>query len=92
MSKQPSPAHTASATGPCPTIIQIVGRPGTGSFPRNHCTTRPPPLWSVYNVNLLCDCERQAPIRRALLSSDNSCSLSHIIDVGWLVVLGLTAL
>ena len=33
MSKQPPPAPTASAEGPCPTIIQIVGRPGTGSLP-----------------------------------------------------------
>ena len=33
MSKQPPPAPTASAIGPCPTIIQIVGRPGTGSLP-----------------------------------------------------------
>ena len=28
MSKQPPPAPTASAEGPCPTVIQIVGRPG----------------------------------------------------------------
>ena len=33
MSKQPPPAPTASAEGPCPTVIQIVGRPGTGSLP-----------------------------------------------------------
>ena len=33
MSKQPSPAPTASAVGPCPTVIQIVGRLGTGSLP-----------------------------------------------------------
>ena len=33
MSKQPPPAPTASAVGPCPTIIQSVGRPGTGSLP-----------------------------------------------------------
>ena len=33
MSKQPPPAHTASAVGPCPTLIKIVGRPGTGSLP-----------------------------------------------------------
>ena len=33
MSKQPTPAPTASAGCPCPTIIQIVGRPGTGSLP-----------------------------------------------------------
>ena len=29
---QPPPAPTASAVGPCPTLIQIVGRPGTGSL------------------------------------------------------------
>ena len=33
MSKQPPSAPTASAVGPCPTEIQIVGRPGTGSLP-----------------------------------------------------------
>ena len=33
MSKQPPPAPTASAVSPCPTAIQIVGRPGTGSLP-----------------------------------------------------------
>ena len=31
MSKPPTP--TASAIGPCPTLIKIVGRPGTGSLP-----------------------------------------------------------
>ena len=39
MSKQPPPAPTASAEGPCPTVIQIVGRPGTGSFTQHHRTT-----------------------------------------------------
>ena len=34
MSKQPPPAPTASTVGPCPTIIQIEGRPGTGRSPR----------------------------------------------------------
>ena len=33
MSKQPPPTPTTSAVGPCPTVIQIVGRPGTGSSP-----------------------------------------------------------
>ena len=33
ISKQPPPAPTASAVGPCPTVIQTVGRPGTGSSP-----------------------------------------------------------
>ena len=39
MSKQPPPAPTASAIGPCPTVIKIVGRPATGSLPR---TIAPP--------------------------------------------------
>ena len=29
MSKQPPTAPTTSAVGPCPTVIEIVGRPGT---------------------------------------------------------------
>ena len=33
MSKQPPPAPTTSAVGPCPTVIQIVGRSGTGNLP-----------------------------------------------------------
>ena len=33
MSKQPPPAPTANAVGPYPTVIQIVGSPGTGSLP-----------------------------------------------------------
>ena len=39
MSKQPPPAPTASPVGPCPTVIKIVGRPGTGSLPS---TVAPP--------------------------------------------------
>ena len=41
MSKQPPPAPTASAEGPCPTIVQTVGRPGTGVYPApsHHPTT-----------------------------------------------------
>ena len=33
MFKQPPPAPTVSAVGPCPTLIKIVGRPSTGSLP-----------------------------------------------------------
>ena len=33
MSKQSPPAPTARVVGPCPTVIKIVGRPGTGSLP-----------------------------------------------------------
>ena len=43
MSKQPPPAPTASAIGPCPTIIKIVGRPGTGSLPRTIAAPDHPP-------------------------------------------------
>ena len=41
MSKQPPPAHTASAVGPCPTVIQIVGRPALEVYPASshHPTT-----------------------------------------------------
>ena len=39
MSKQPPTAPTTSAVGPCPIVIQIVGRPGTGSL---HSTIAPP--------------------------------------------------
>ena len=44
MSKQPPPAPTVSAVGPCPTVIQIVGRPGTGSLP----STIAPPDHPLY--------------------------------------------
>ena len=42
MSKQPPSAPTTSAIGLCPTIIQIVGRPGTGSLPRTIVPPQPP--------------------------------------------------
>ena len=47
MSKQPPPAPTSSAIGPCPTIIQIVGRPGTGSLISTIAPPDPPPLLSM---------------------------------------------
>ena len=39
MSKQPPPAPIASTIGPCLTIIQIVGRPGSASL--HHPTPHP---------------------------------------------------
>ena len=42
MSKQPQPAPTASAVGPCHTIIQISGMPRHWKFTQHHRTTRPP--------------------------------------------------
>ena len=47
MSKQPPPAPTVSAVGSCPTVIQIVGRPGTGSLP----STIAPPHHPQYKKN-----------------------------------------
>ena len=49
MSKQPPPAPTASAVGPCPTIIQISRTPRHRKFTQHHCTTRPPQLVYVNN-------------------------------------------
>ena len=44
ISKQPPPAPTASAVGPCPTLIQIVGRSGTGSLPSTIAPPDHPPF------------------------------------------------
>ena len=44
MSKQPPPAPTASAVGPCSTVIEIVGRPGSGSLPSTIAPPDHPPL------------------------------------------------
>ena len=41
MSKQPPPASTASAVGPCPTISQIRRTPRHWKFTQHHRTTRP---------------------------------------------------
>ena len=43
MSEQPPPAPIASAVGPCPTVIQIVGRPGTGRLPSTIALPDHPP-------------------------------------------------
>ena len=48
MSKPPPPAPTASATGPCPTVIKIVGRPGTGSLPSTIAQPDHPRVAFVY--------------------------------------------
>ena len=44
MSKQPPPALTASAVGPCPTRLQISRTPRYWKLTQHHRTTRPPPL------------------------------------------------
>ena len=50
MSIPPPPAPTASAIGPCPTVIKFVGRPGTGSLPR---TIAPPYHPQVFRNNTI---------------------------------------
>ena len=82
MSKQPPPAPTASAIGPCPTVIQIVGRPGTGSLPS---TIAPPDHPSQTRLNW-----RYKVI--GFLVPNESFIIIRFKLVGWLVVLGLTAL
>ena len=51
MSKQPPPAPTASAIGPCPTVIQIVGRPGTGSLPSTIAPPDHPPIYAKFGIS-----------------------------------------
>ena len=43
MSKQPPPAPTARAVGPCPTLIQTSRTPRHWKFTQDHRTTRLPP-------------------------------------------------
>ena len=47
------PAPTASAVGPCPNVIQIVGRPGTGSLPSTIAPPDHPRLFWVRGIFLL---------------------------------------
>ena len=50
MSKQPPPAPTARAVGPCPTLIQTSRTPRHWKFTQDHRTTRlPPPMESIKN-------------------------------------------
>ena len=52
MSKQPPPAPTTSAVGPCPTVIQIVGRPSAGSLPSTIAPPDHPPPPSGLEANM----------------------------------------
>ena len=42
MSKLPSLVPTASAVGPCPTKVKLVGSPGTGTLPSTIAHTSTP--------------------------------------------------
>ena len=49
MSKQPPPAPTARAVGPCPTISQIRRTPWHWKFTQHHRTIQPtPPGGEIY--------------------------------------------
>ena len=61
MSKPPAP--TASAIGPCPTVIKIVGRPGTGSWPS---TIAPPDIIVTVAIIVLRSC---FPYRKQIKTS-----------------------
>ena len=50
MSKQPTPAPTASAIGPCPTFIQISRTLRNWKFTQDHRTTRPPTSGDGYDL------------------------------------------
>ena len=53
MFKQPPPAPTARAVGPCPTLIQTSRTPRHWKFTQDHRTTRPPPsLWKMARYRL----------------------------------------
>ena len=63
MSKQPPPAPATSAVGPCPTVIQIVGRPGTGSLPSTIAPCGRPHRYKVVIITNLG--QRQRPAENA---------------------------
>ena len=66
MSKQPPPAPIASAIGPCPTIIQIVGRPGTGSLARTIAPPDPPLNIGYFPCNITCESTESYILKQAL--------------------------
>ena len=71
MSKQPPTAPVANAIGPCPTIIQIVGRPGTGSLPSaitppNH----PARYWQCIRLNYRSIATLYRTVKDRLLAQD----------------------
>ena len=53
MSKQSPPAPSASAVGPCPTIIQISKMARNCKFAQHHRTTRPPAIHSL-STSVIC--------------------------------------
>ena len=83
MSKQPSPAPTASAVGPCPTISQIRRTPWHWKFTQHHHTTQPPPCSTERNGRL--SIKQEKPLigmSYSLKSSLSWPSLARVSDPG----------
>ena len=86
MSKQPPPAPTASAVGPYPTIIQTVGRPGTGSLPWTIAPPDHPPQPTEQYPVIRWDirrCNTYRPVlkftKEIIPNVPNKCSLSDYL-------------
>ena len=84
MSKQPPPAPTASAIGPCPTVIKIVGRPGTGSLPS---TIAPPDHPTLHQkiIHLITFVEaRKKRYTERMTNAKTFCSQKHtFLKTSW---------
>ena len=70
MPKPSPPAPTASATGPCPTVIKIEGRPGTGSLPSTIAPPDHPAEKAEGETKVCC----QTGYHRCRCNKHNNCS------------------
>ena len=74
------PAPTASAIRPCPTVIKIVGRPGTGSLP----STIAPPDHPLSGIRYVCILESKHDtfcFRKTFLLEVICCPIYHWLEV-----------
>ena len=73
-SKNVQTIPTASAVGACPTIIQIVGRPGTGSLPSTiTLTDHPAGGLKLISRNINSTMGKKLDLMAFFLSSPTSC-------------------
>ena len=85
MSKQPPPAPTASAVGPSPTVIRIVGRPGTGSLPSTIAPPAPTAsaigLWITVGQKQLLQKFKTPKVRVTSIDSQFDADLSDVNNI-----------
>ena len=83
MSKQPPPAPTASAVGPCPTLIQISRTPRHWKFTQHYRTTRPPheSNENIYNF----EAEHKANSVKRLVDGNEKIKAIELTTKDWLV-------